>query len=214
MSTVSDGASAQASEAAANVTRPAPHVALGSLRAARAAGRIAAARTTLKTVSTHETPNTVVSKRRRISGSASVTTDESASTMPTVAASKNSCARRSGLGALIGYGTLGPRRLLRFGRRKVRVAAPHSAHASGGPAARGPQERYDSGREQRPHEKGVDHKTRGHGERHVVEGARRVDGDQGEGPGDPAAGRRDGEARLGPASNDGRSQRFPRSGLA
>src|SRR4051812_12742740 len=189
MSTVSDGASAHASEAAANVTRPAPHVPLGSFRATRAAGRIAAARTMLKTVSTHETPNTVVSNRRRISGSASVTTDESASTMPTVAASRNRCARRSELGALIGYWTLGPRRLLCFRRRKVPVAAPHSAHAFGGPAARGPQEGYDGGREQRPHEKGVDHQTHGHRERHLVEGAYRDDREQREGAGEHDAGR-------------------------
>src|SRR4051794_6408172 len=214
MSTASDGASAHASEAAANVTRPAPHVALGSLRTTRAAGRIAAARTTLKAVSTQETPNTVVSKRRRMSGSASVTTDESASTMPTVAASRNRCARRSELGALIDPWTLGPRRLLRFGRRKVRVAAPHSAHASGGPTARGPQEGYDSGREQCPHEKGVDHETDSHRERHLVEGAHRDDREKREGAGEHDAGRGDREGRLRPASDDGRSERLPRLGLA
>ncbi len=49
----------------------------------RAAGTAASASTRLKVVSTHDTCPTVVSNWRRMSGSASVTTAESASTTPT-----------------------------------------------------------------------------------------------------------------------------------
>ena len=78
--------------------------------ARRAAGSTATASARLNAVNTHETPSTVVSNRRRISGSASVTTDESASTSPTVPAHTSSRprpARRWAPGSSVAAGITG-----------------------------------------------------------------------------------------------------------
>ncbi len=80
----SDGAIAQPAQAVANTTSPAAPSAPGSRRThSRAAGTAARASTRLKAVSTHDTCPTVVPYSRRMSGSASVTTAESARTTPT-----------------------------------------------------------------------------------------------------------------------------------
>ena len=90
ISTAIVGAIAHSSDAAAKPTTPAPHTAAAPRAprpaARRAAGSTASASTRLNAVSTQETPSTVVSNRRSISGNASVTTEESASTSPTVPA--------------------------------------------------------------------------------------------------------------------------------
>ena len=83
-STSSDGAAAHTTQQAANTTRPTAPSPPGSRRThRRAAGTAASASTRLKAVSTHDTSPTVVPYWRRMSGSASVTTAESASTTPT-----------------------------------------------------------------------------------------------------------------------------------
>jgi len=87
MSTDRPGASAHSNDAPANTVIPAPHTRAAAgpalATATSAAGTTATISTRLNAVNTHDTPKTVVSNRRTISGRASVTTDESARTSPT-----------------------------------------------------------------------------------------------------------------------------------
>ena len=80
-------ASAHTMQAAAKTRTPAIIAVRGVRRAIIAPGTAAAARATLKDTRTHATSATVVSSSRRISGSASVTIDESARTRPAARAS-------------------------------------------------------------------------------------------------------------------------------
>ena len=96
MSTSIEPASAHAAEAAANTAMPAAHSGAGLRRiVTHAAGTTTTASTRLNAISTHATCATVPSRRRRISGSASVTIAESASTNPTVSASSGTATRRT-----------------------------------------------------------------------------------------------------------------------
>jgi hypothetical protein len=82
-SAANEGANAHTSEAAEKTTVPTAKIAGGRRRAAKAIGTAARARPRLKEVSAHASVPTSTSYRPRISGNASVTTDESASTTPT-----------------------------------------------------------------------------------------------------------------------------------
>ena len=82
-STSNDGARPQASDAAAKTRLPATNASRGRRRATYAAGTASTARTRLNEVSTHATDVIATSNWPRISGSASVTIDESASARPT-----------------------------------------------------------------------------------------------------------------------------------
>ena len=77
-----DGASPQASEAAAKTSVPTTNATTGRRRATIAAGTASSASTRLYDVSTHATVVIPTSNSRSTSGSASVTTDESASAIP------------------------------------------------------------------------------------------------------------------------------------
>ena len=77
----------QAMQAAANTTIPAARTTSGRRRASIAPGTANTASAMLNDTSTHATSATVVSSSRRISGSASVTIDESARTRPAARAS-------------------------------------------------------------------------------------------------------------------------------
>ncbi len=81
-STPNDGASPQTSDAAANTSVPTTKAATGRRRAAYAAGTAASASPRLYDVSTQATCGISTSNRRRMSGRASVTTEESASASP------------------------------------------------------------------------------------------------------------------------------------
>ncbi len=77
-----DGASPQASEAAAKTSVPTTNAPTGRRRATIAAGTASSASTRLYDVSTHATVVIPTSNSRSTSGNASVTTDESARAMP------------------------------------------------------------------------------------------------------------------------------------
>ena len=82
-SSSNDPASPQASDAAAKTRAPATNAGRGRRRATNAAGTATSASTRLKEVRTQATVVIPTSKRPRISGSASVTIEESASASPT-----------------------------------------------------------------------------------------------------------------------------------
>ena len=81
--TSKDGARPQVSDAAAKTTTPHANASRGRRRDTYAAGTATSASTRLKDVSTHATDVMPTSNWPRISGSASVTIDESASASPT-----------------------------------------------------------------------------------------------------------------------------------
>ena len=91
-----EGVSAQSSDAAAKTTTPMANVCTGRRRATNAAGNAETASARLNEVSTHASVEISTSYWARISGSAIVTTDESASTIPTERASSTTGMRTSG----------------------------------------------------------------------------------------------------------------------
>ncbi len=82
-STSNDGASPHASEAVAKTTTPTTNASRGRRLETYAAGTATTARTRLNDVSTHATEVIATSNWPRISGSASVTIEESANASPT-----------------------------------------------------------------------------------------------------------------------------------
>src|SRR4051812_1517375 len=162
----------QASDAAANTAMPTMQTICGAWRRARyAAGTAARASTRLNSVSTQVTSSMETSKRSRMSGSARMTTDESASTTPTTAARPAAWARWL-IDRRVPRSVAGGLPLVREGGAPPQPAA--------GPPAEIPEDRDERRSEKRADHERLEHDADHHRQGELAEDADRHQRQQGE----------------------------------